>query len=189
MREEISDCTALPYEVSPEGDTIRAALRARIRAHSEERDNIAAKLAELREVPPTGWSASHEKMAAKLRDRQRESVVNEIAIRNALAEWFAHVDSTEQPAAYDGAHGEYARLQEDVRQRLLTIGYEELFNGRDALSDKVAAHPAVRAARCNTLMIQGSDVGDRRRVNEAALKECLIALEAHKRQAVGALSA
>lgn len=187
----VNDELAVTFAVSKASNKARKEILDRAAAHSADLSAIDTAVAELR---ATNWSPTYDETAAQLRTRQRAAVVEEVAIREAVDQWFNHVATVDWPLARDAAYQECEKAKADVEKRLLSIGYQKVFDlgdgvERSDLPAMIAAHPSVRAAvvQSNSLIDHGTLA--RRQANAVALDACRKQLASYQMQATSGLAA
>lgn len=188
---QVTDELAVTFAISKPTEKSRKAIVERAAAHAAELAAIDTAVTELR---ATGWSPAYDETAAKLRTRQRAAVVEEVSIRECIDQWFSRVAEVDWPMARDAAYQECEKAKADVEKRLLSIGYQKVFDlgdgvERSDLPAMIAAHPSVRAAVGQFNSLSDHFTLARRQANATALDACRKQLADYQSRATAGLAA
>lgn len=160
----ISTSTAQTYRLTKESADLQTSVDAAIDAHNKRCDLYEASVGEMQSAGDD-WSPTKEQAAARLRTTKIELLCDALKLRERIADTLVAFEADWQ-AARESAHQRHEALRDDVRAKLLKIGYTEFLASGQAsgLEGMVSSHPEVKAALGETETLAAGGPNDARAV-------------------------
>jgi hypothetical protein len=184
---------SVPFALCNESANALQSLNLDIGVFNGATDELAKRTEELHAVGEADWSPAHATSADRLRGRRLELLKSEIALRTRIDEFLALVNGPDRQAAVSVAYSALEGAQDDVRARLVSIGYidGELpnMNGRAGIQPVfIASHPDVIGAKAAHDSVSDYDSRPQRAENAASLDKCRQRLAGLRAKSLAAIS-